>query len=126
MSIRSTWNLIEAALTKRGFQLSGAEDVPQGRKVVIRVQQIDGDQELRGSVGSGKVRVSWKLDVILSYDMENDIRQDRAVAEDAEDVIAALYSITLRNHQFVQAVITREGTVLTNTLRFAFQDDAEL
>lgn len=129
MGIRETWNTIEAALVKRGFPLTDIDQVPQGRRCTIRVTEIPGDQERRGSVGSGMVRISWRLEIALTYDTGSDKRVERRVAEDAEDVIAAIYGLTsLVNHQFIGASIdrrSREGE-LVNTMRFSFQDQATL
>jgi hypothetical protein len=129
MGIRETWNLLEAVLVKRGFPLADADDAPQGRRCTIRVIEVPGDQQLRGSIGSGTIRLVFALEVALSYEVGNDKRVERRVAEDAEDVIAAIYDeVNLTNHHFVGASIQRDAArgVIMNVMRFDFQSQASL
>lgn len=130
MGIRSTWICIEAVLNKRGFELADVDQVPQGRRCTMRIVEIPGDQIQRGAIGGGKIRLVWGLEIALIYEIGNDKRLERKVAEDAEDVIAAIYGDeTITNaHRYVGASIERNVAqgVVVNTMRFDVQDQAAL
>ena len=124
MGIREIWNALEAVVTARGFPIVDADDVPQGRRASIRVTEIPSEQPTRGAIGSGRVRLVFNVQVVLMYDTGSDRRVERKIAEDAEDVIHAIYSdVNLSNHHFVGAVIERDATrgLVTDTIRFDFQ-----
>lgn len=96
----------------------------------MRIVEIPGDQQLRGSIGSGQIRLVWGIEIALIYDVVNDKRLERKIAEDAEDVISAIYGepTMSKNHRFVGARIDRNATpgVVANTMRFDVQDQAAL
>ena len=124
MGIREIWNALEATVTARGFPIADADDVPQGRRASIRVTEIPSQQDIRGAIGSGRVRLVFNVQIVLMYDMGSDRRLERKIAEDAEDVIHAIYTdVNLSNHHFVGAVIERDPTrtLVTDTIRFDFQ-----
>jgi len=127
MGIRETWNSIEAVLVKQGFPLVDADDVPRERKATIRIVEVPGDQQLRGTIGSGRVRLVFAIEIVLTYSVGSDKRVERKVAEDAEDVIAAIYKdVNLANHHFVGATVARDATkgIVQNTIRFDWQSQA--
>lgn len=127
MGIRETWNDLEAVLVKRGFPVVDADDVAQGRRCVIRVTNIQTQQPIRGTFAAQKVRLAFGIEVVLIYETANDRRVERKAAEDAEDVIHAIYTdVNLTNHHFTGAVIERDATrgLVTNTIRFDFQAEA--
>ena len=127
MGIRETWNSIEAVLVERGFPMIDADDVPQNRRSMIRVVEIQGENTLRGAFASGRVRLSFVVEIVLFYDTTNDARIERRVAEDSEGVIAAIYAdVNLTNHHFLGAVLERTPGVVRNVMRFAFQGEAAL
>jgi hypothetical protein len=122
VGIRETWNSLEAVLAKHGFPLGDADEVQQGRKALIRIAEIPGDQQLRGTIGSGRVRLVYGIEIVLTYAIGTDKRVERKVAEDAEDVISAIYlDVNLTNHHFIGAGVTRRDGMVTNVLRFDFQ-----
>lgn len=104
-----------------------ADDVPQNRRSMIRVVEIQGENTLRGAFASGRVRLSFVVEIVLFYDTTNDARIERRVAEDSEGVIAAIYAdVNLTNHHFLGAVLERTPGVVRNVMRFAFQGEAAL
>jgi hypothetical protein len=129
VSIRDIWNAVEAVVVKQGFVLADVDDVSQGKRYTIRVLEIPGDQQLRGSIGSGMVRLVFAIEVSLVYVAANDKRIERKVAEDAETIIAAIYgNVNLSNHHYTGSVVERNAAtgVVTNRLRFDFQSQATL
>lgn len=129
MSIRTTWNSIEAVLVELGFPLADADETPQGRRCTIRVVEIPGDQARRGAIGSGTVRLVWGIEIAIAYEVANNKRVERKIAEDAEDIISAVYAdVSLRNHNYIGASIERDKVqgVVTNTMRWNFQDETAL
>jgi len=127
MGIREVWNALEAVMVERGFPLADSDEIPQSRRCAIRVSEIPSEQPIRGAVGGGRIRVSFVIEVALFYDITPDKRLDRKVAEDAEDVIAAIYhGVNLSNHQFLGATVDRNAAqgMVTTTIRFAFQTEA--
>ncbi|MDD5391079.1 MAG: hypothetical protein PHD37_17210 [Gallionellaceae bacterium] len=128
MGIKEIWNTLEATLVKRGFAVVDVEDVQQGKRCVIRVSEVIGDHPARGTMASGVVRLTFALQVVLVYEWGGDARIERAVAEDAEDVVHAIYTdVNLSNHRFIGATIERDPArgVVTDTIRFDFQSQAE-
>jgi hypothetical protein len=130
VGIRSTWNTIETVLNEHGFPLIDVDEVPQGRRCTMRITEIPGDQQLRGSVGSGVIRLVWGIEIALIYDLVNDKRLERTIGEDAERVIAAIYGDPhmTPNHHFVGASVERNITqgVVVNTMRFNIAEQATL
>lgn len=126
MGIVATWNAIEAAMVKRGFKLADYDDVPQGGRFTMRIMEVPGNQEVRGTIASGVVRLSWNLEVVLYYELENNKRVERKIAEDAESVIAALYGVNLTNHHFLRAEIARGEMMARSIFHFDFQDQVTL
>jgi len=129
MSIAATWAKIEAALKKRGLEMADFDEVPQPRRCTIRITSIPSDQERRGAIGSNVIRISWAIEVAITYDTTTDKRVEKQIAEDAESVVAAIYAdANLTNHHFVGATIERNkaSNTVTNTMRFDFQDQATL
>lgn len=130
MGIRSTWNCIETVLNENGFPLADVDQVQQGRRCTMKIVTIPGDQQLRGSVGNGLIRLVWGIEIALVYDIGNDKRLERTIGEDAERVIASIYGdpVLTRNQHFVGATVERNTTqgVVTNTMRFDVQDQAVL
>lgn len=126
MSIATTWDNIEAALKAKGFQLAGPGDVVQGNRCQVRISRIDDNNSTRGAIQSGVIRLSWELEIVLTYEIKNDMRQEREIGRDAELVIAGIYASGLTNHHFSGASIDRTSGVLKNTIRFEFQDEARL
>lgn len=127
MGIRDIWNTLEATLVKRGFAVVDSEDVQQGKRCVIRVSEVIGDHPARGTMASGVVRVTFAVNVVLVYEWGGDARVERTVAEDAEDVVHAIYTdVNLSNHKFIGATIERDPQrgVVTDTIRFDFQSQA--
>jgi len=130
VGIRSTWDCIETILNKRGFPLADVDQVPQGRRCTMRIVEIPGDQIQRGAIGGGNIRLVWGIEVALIYDIGTDKRLERKVAEDAEDIIAAIYgdSLITHAHRYIGASIERNIAqgVVVNTMRFDVQDQAAL
>jgi hypothetical protein len=129
VNIRDIWNAMEAVIVKHGFTLIDTDDVPQSKRCTIRIVEIPGDQQLRGSIGSGMIRLVFAIEVALTYVTTTDKRIERKLAEDAEDIIAAIYgSVNLSNHHFIGATVARDPTkgIVTNTMRFDFQSQATL
>jgi len=127
MNVRDVWNGLEAVLVECGFPIMDADDVPQGRRSMIRMVEIPGENTLRGAFAAARVRLSFVVEVVLLYDTTNDTRVERKVAEDAERVIAAIYAdVNLTNHHFLGAVLERTPGVIRNVIRFAFQGEAAL
>jgi len=127
MGIREIWNDLEAVLVKCGFPVVDADDVVQGRRAVIRVTSIQTQQPTRGSIAAARVRLAFGMEVAITYETSNDLRVERKAAEDAEDVIYAIYTdVNLTNHHFTGASIDRDPArgVVTNTIRFDFQSEA--
>lgn len=127
MGIREIWNSIETVLAERGFPLADADDVAQGKRCTIRVVEIPGEQQLRGTIGSGVVRLVFVVQIALVYEIGVDKRLERKIAEDAESVIAGIYGdVNLSNHHFTGATIDRDIAkgVVMNTMRFDFQSQA--
>ncbi len=127
MGIRTVWNEVEKILIGLGFELADVDDIPQPRRCTMRIVEVPTQQRVRGAIGSGVVRVTWFVDIVLTYDVGTDKRVERKVAEDAEDVITAIYSSTsLSNHYFDGATIDRNADrkQVVNTMRFVFQEQA--
>jgi hypothetical protein len=124
MGIKVIWNAVEAVLVQHGFVLADAQDQAHPKRAVIRVAEITGDQTVRGAISSGVVRVTFGVQVELTYEWGGDARVERDVAEDAEGLIRAIYiDVNLSNHRFVGATIERDlaRNVVTDTIRFEFQ-----
>jgi hypothetical protein len=129
VGIRDIYNAIESTLGKLGFPLADTDEIPQGKKATIRVVDIPGDQILRGTIGGGSVRLNFGIEISVVYSIGTDKRIERKVAEDAEDIIAAIYrDVNTFNHQFVGATVVRDVAKqqVMNTMRFDFQSQVAL
>ena len=127
MSVRTIWNEVEKVLGDYGWVISDVDDVQQERRCTIRIAEVPTQQRLRGAIGSGVVRITWNMEVVLYYNIGTNKRIERKVAEDAEDILAAIYaSKVLVNHYFDGATIERDASRLQvmNTMKFVFQDQA--
>jgi hypothetical protein len=127
MGIRAIWNALEAVLVEQGFPLLDTDEVPQGKRSTLRVTEIPSEQPIRGTVGSGKIRLTFAIQVVLFYEVGTDRRLERKIAEDAESTILAIYNdVNLANHRFVGSSIDRDAArgLVMNTIRFDFQSQA--
>ncbi len=124
MGIREIWNELEAVVVKRGFTVVDSMDVQQARRCIIRIVEIPSDQPTRGTLAASIVRLTFGIQIDLCYDWSGDVRIERTMAEDAEDMILAIYTdVNLANQRFVGATIERDPTksIIVNAIRFDFQ-----
>ena len=104
---KAFWDAIETAMTGLGYVLAADESGLSNRKYTITVDTLPSENEVRGAMFSGKVRVGQEYAIRVQYqESKRDPRRSRDIAVDQETIIPAIAGITANGwtgHYFVGA-----------------------
>jgi hypothetical protein len=121
--IKELWSAIETEMKALGF-VYGTEE--KDRRFTIGIGPVVSDQEVRGTIGGGKIRGVRTLSVSVFYlEHKNDPLQILHCAEEQEKIIAAIHGKLNLFYQSGQMVKRDEGKLIEGIVSFTCRDDVK-